>query len=100
MKRFLSAIAILIFSSVFLFAQGVEEIQSDETVVKVTGVTVDSQGVAVAANQLYGLLQKCLRVVEEVSAPATFHQNPVDSGRSQQRFIADSGDDVRQGSWY
>ncbi len=45
MKRFLSAIAILIFSSVFLFAQGIEEIQSDETVVKVTGVTVDSQGV-------------------------------------------------------
>ena len=64
------SIAILIFSSVFLFAQGVEEIQSDETVVKVTGVTVDSQGVAVAADQLYGLLQKCLRIVEEISTPS------------------------------
>ena len=59
--------------------------------------TVDSQGVAVAADQLYDLLQKCLRVVEEIPAPSALHQNPVDGGRGQQRFIADGGNNVRQG---
>ncbi len=44
MKRILSAMAFLIFSGMLLFAQGVQEPQSDETLVKVTDVTVDDQG--------------------------------------------------------
>ena len=36
--------AFLIFSGMLLFAQGVQEPQSDETLVKVTDVTVDDQG--------------------------------------------------------
>ena len=44
MRRILSAIAVLLFSGAMLFAQGVQELQSDETLVKVTLVTVDDQG--------------------------------------------------------
>ncbi len=44
MKRILTAMALLLFSVALLFAQGVQEPQSDETLVKVTAVTVDDQG--------------------------------------------------------
>ena len=44
MRKILSALALLLFSATLLFAQGVQEPQSDETLVKVTGVTVDDQG--------------------------------------------------------
>lgn len=44
MRRILASIAVLLFSGTFLFAQGVQDIQSDETLVKVTSVRVDEQG--------------------------------------------------------
>ena len=44
MKKVLTAIAVLFFSGALLFAQGVDELQSDESLVKVTSVTVDEQG--------------------------------------------------------
>lgn len=44
MKKILSALAVLLFSGAFLFAQGVEEIQPNETLVKVTSARVDEQG--------------------------------------------------------
>ena len=43
------------------------------------------------------MLQKCLRIVEEIATPSALYQNPIDGSRGQQRFIADGGDDVRQG---
>ena len=44
MKKILAAAAVLLFSGALLFAQGVEEPQAGETLVKVTGITVDDQG--------------------------------------------------------
>ena len=44
MKKIFSVIAVLFVSGMLLAAQGVEEPKADETLVKVTGVTVSDDG--------------------------------------------------------
>ena len=44
MRKFLAFAAVLFCSGILLFAEGVQEQQSDETLVKVTAVTVDDGG--------------------------------------------------------
>ena len=44
MKKIVSAMAILLLSTAVLFAQGVEELQSDESLVKVTAVSIGEDG--------------------------------------------------------
>ena len=44
MRKILAFTAVLLFSGMLLFSEGVQEQQSDETLVKVTAVSVDEQG--------------------------------------------------------
>ena len=44
MRKILAFTAVLLFSGILLFSEGVQEQQSDETLVKVTAVSVDEQG--------------------------------------------------------
>ena len=69
MKRIISAAAALLLSCSLLAAQGVQEPQSDETLVKVTGVTVDSQGNYKAGAGMDGMFLQTGRVFEPIRYP-------------------------------
>ena len=73
MKRIISAAAALLLSCSLLAAQGVQEPQSDETLVKVTGITVDSQG----NYMIDSLRQDGERVIYIASDGSTSSEDPL-----------------------
>ena len=88
MKRIISAAAALLLSCSLLAAQGVQEPQSDETLVKVTGVTVDSQG----NYMIDSLRQDGERVIYIASDGSTSSEGPLSEiGDGDFILVRDSG---------